>query len=64
MKLIHIKSCSLTTLVLYLADFNLVACTFVKFHLIVILKQNVNVSFNIYSLILTVVSVETLEELK
>ena len=32
---------------LYLADLNLVACDFVSSHLIVILKQNVNFSFNI-----------------
>ena len=33
---------------LYLADFNLVACDLVRLYLIVILKQNVNFSFNIY----------------
>ena len=49
---------------LYLADFNLVTYDLVRFHLIVILKQNVNFSFNIYSLTMTVVSVETLEERK
>ena len=53
----------------YLADFNLVACDFVRFHLLVILKQNVNFSFNITQHLfiqstMTVVSVETLEELK
>ena len=37
---------------------------FVRFHLIAILKQNINFSFNIYSLTMTVVSVETLGELK
>ena len=37
---------------------------FIRFHLIVILKQNVVFSFNIYSLTMTVISVETLEELK
>ena len=30
---------------LYLVDFNLVACDFVRFHLIVILKQDVKFSF-------------------
>ena len=49
---------------LYLADFDVVACDWVRFHLIVILKQNVNFSFNIYSLTMTVISVEMLEELK
>ena len=33
---------------LYLVDFNLVACDCVSFHLIVILKQNVNFSFKWY----------------
>ena len=33
---------------LYLADFNVVAFDLVRFHLIVILRQNVNFSFNIY----------------
>ena len=33
---------------LYLADFSLVACDLVRLYLIVILKQNVNFSFNIY----------------
>ena len=49
---------------LYLAYFNLVACDLVRFHLIVILKQNVNFSLKIQSLTMTFVSVETLEELK
>ena len=31
----------------YRAAFNLVACDFVRFHLIVILKQNESFSFNI-----------------
>ena len=44
------------TRMLYLADFNLVACDFVRFYLIVILKQNVNFSFNIWSLNLLWVS--------
>ena len=38
------KKCSFITWVLYLADFNPVACDFVRFHLIVIVKQNVNFS--------------------
>ena len=33
--------------VLYLADFGLAACDFVGFHLIEVLKENVNFSFNI-----------------
>ena len=49
---------------LYLADFNLVARGLIRLHLIVILKQNVNFSFSILSLTMTVVSVKTLEELK
>ena len=48
---------------LYLAYFNFVACDLVRFHLIVILKQNVNFSFNILPLTMTVVSVKMLEEL-
>ena len=36
-------------LVLYLVDFNLVACSIVSFHLIVVLKQNVNISSNLDS---------------
>ena len=39
--------------------FNPVACDFVRFHLIVILKHNLIFSFNILTLIMTVVSVET-----
>ena len=39
------------TWILYLADLNLEACNFLSFHLIITLKQNVNFSFNIYSLI-------------
>ena len=49
---------------LYLAGSNLVACDFVMFQLIAILKQYVNFSFNIKSLTMTIVSVEALEELK
>ena len=44
--------------VLYLADFNLVACDFARFRLVVILKQDVKL------FIVTVASVETWEELK
>ena len=40
------------TLVLYLLDFISAVCDFVRFYLIVILKQNVNFSFNIYSSLL------------
>ena len=48
---------------LYLADFNLVACDFIRFHLIVILKQ---CKLFIQHLVLDIdcLSVETLEELK
>ena len=43
-----------------LAKFNIVGCD----NVVVILKQNVNFSFIVYSLIIAVVSFETLEELK
>ena len=35
---------SFITWILYSADFNLAACEFVRFHLIIILKQNLNIS--------------------
>ena len=44
--------------------FDLVACGFVRFHLIPILGQNVNCSFNIKYLIMTVASVEMFDEPK
>ena len=37
-----VLKCSFIIWVLYLADFNLVACDFISFQLIVISKQNVN----------------------
>ena len=42
-------------------DFNFVACDFLKFDKCEMLNGHVNFSFNILSLRMTVVSVETLE---
>ena len=50
-------------LVLYLADFTFVACGFFRFYMIMILKQNVNLSYITESLITTVASVKTSEDL-
>ena len=50
--------------IFFLSDFILVTCDFVRFQLILILKQILKPFFNIQSLIMAVVSVETLEELK
>ena len=44
-----------------LIDFNLVACDFLKFDWCKMLNGCVDFSFNIFSLRMTVVSVETLE---
>ena len=44
-----------------LIDFNLVACDFLKFDWCKMLNGYVDFSFNIFSLKMTVVSVETLE---
>ena len=40
------------------------SCDFVRLHMILLLKQNVNFSVNIWSLIMSVVSVEMSEELR